>query len=484
MSRPLLLIICDFLLLSLLAIARFDLPEAGEPAERERAPEREDDAGEEELVEVLRLALEAERAEREQAQSNLEQTQQELQQRLADLAQREQQVVELDERRAELEAERARLRETQEQTRQALSQAETRLSSAEERLQQTRQEQRAIEEAEQATRERLAAIQEELQRREQALAQATENISDLESERRVLEEERRALSTELRVREAEKAILANNLTAARTEVQTIREEKRTIQEQAQRLAEGVSTLAQSSQQIEEQIRDSRPRSANVIYADYLENRVRVRFEGVFSTLFGTRSETFEAHTVIARLAGESYALVHVDATPFTVDTTGGIPREVRGSVRLGREVLPVREVRFLRSDPRILAIPVSQEAVEAAGIRPVRIENDPLRFAEAVVVGQREGYYGETAFRLNPDQPEHLLMENKILSRLIGEFAPARGDLVFSGAGELLGLMASGRLAALVRNPAPVASIRVGGDYESSEAEDVIAEARRAAREN
>lgn len=478
MSRPLLLIICDFLLLSLLAIARFDLPEAGEPADEE-AVSREDDAREQELVEVLRLALEAERAEREATASELAETRRELDERMTDLAVREEQVEQLEQRRTELEEDRQQLSEAFERTRQTLASTENRLSTAEERLVETRAEQRAIETAQQATRERLQVIQEELSRREEALAQASENLTELESERSLLEEERRALATELRVREAEKAILAENLQSARTEVQTLRTEKETIQQQAVRLAEGVTSLAESSREIEQRIREGRPSSPNVIYADFLDNRVRVRFEAVFDTLFGTRTETYEAHTVLVRLGGQTYAIVHTDASPFAVDRAAQTPREVRGSLRLGRDAISVNEVRLLRADPRLMAIPVGEETVEAAGIAPVRIERDPLRFADAVVIGQQEGYYGQTAFRIDPGDPGYVVMERKVFSRLLGEFSPARGDLVFSGGGELLGLMATNQLAALVLDAAPLTTIPVSDRYDRETADRELEQARR-----
>ena len=64
MNKTLLLIICDFLLLSLLALARFDLPEETQK-EEDMLEIKKEELVDEDLMEVLKLSLELEEANRD-----------------------------------------------------------------------------------------------------------------------------------------------------------------------------------------------------------------------------------------------------------------------------------------------------------------------------------------------------------------------------------------------------------------------------------
>ncbi|HAV63961.1 MAG TPA: hypothetical protein DCY13_16540, partial [Verrucomicrobiales bacterium] len=116
MNKALLIIICDFLLLSLLSLARFDeVPVDQQP---DQAPPSDQVTSQSDLMDALQTALEQEQRNREQLQSELEETRSEVKTREQLLAEREanlrnlQQNLQITEEQARLlEQERTALNE-------------------------------------------------------------------------------------------------------------------------------------------------------------------------------------------------------------------------------------------------------------------------------------------------------------------------------------------------------------------------------------
>jgi hypothetical protein len=63
---------------------------------------------------------------------------------------------------------------------------------------------------------------------------------------------------------------------------------------------------------------------------------------------------------------------------------------------------------------------------------------------------------------LDQELPGYVRMDNRLLRRLFGDFSPSQGDLVLSKTGELLGVMVSSDLCALVDNFLPMATLVTG----------------------
>src|SRR5690625_5593518 len=96
MNRSLLLVICDFLILSLLALGNFEQTESAEAdfeGDEIRAVQQADAS--EELIEALQLSLEEEQASRAELSSDLDLTEQTLREREEALAEREAHLREL-----------------------------------------------------------------------------------------------------------------------------------------------------------------------------------------------------------------------------------------------------------------------------------------------------------------------------------------------------------------------------------------------------
>src|SRR5207248_8766552 len=72
--------------------------------------------------------------------------------------------------------------------------------------------------------------------------------------------------------------------------------------------------------------------------------------------------------------------------------------------------------------------------------------------------------YGEVAFKLDASEPSYVRVDNRLMKRLFGEFAPSRGDLVLSKTGELLGIMVNNDYCAIINNFLPARALRTGDD--------------------
>ena len=101
----------------------------------------------------------------------------------------------------------------------------------------------------------------------------------------------------------------------------------------------------------------------------------------------------------------------------------------------------------------------------ARGVYP--LATDPFKFPEAVLIDGGGRGYGEVGFKLDPSGPGFVRVDNRLFKRLFGDFAPSRGDLVFSKTGDLLGIMVNSDYCAVLGNFTPQQTIRTGPDIKS-----------------
>lgn len=482
MSRTLLLVICDFLLLSLLALARFDTPEpdAGQAlADDVRLDERID----QDLFDLLALSLEAERDERSGLAEELDLTREELENRARQLAEREQELAErtqaaetisreadaLRRERERLAAEKARAEEERREFLDRFEATRKRLEQTEEdRLAVTR-ELAGLRESSAEERERARQLQEALRRQQEELARLAEERERLESERRTADMERMALRSQLEVAEAERRLVAENLETARQEIVLSREERRAIQRTTEQLAEGVGALADSTAGIRQAVKQLQPVSMNALFEAFRQNRVGLVFDYEERGLLGSSRRSIELNTILATDGSRNLALAHIDDTPF--GRTGLENVEARLTID-GRQ-FRVPRVGFLAADPRIVAVAVPSNLIEEAGVQAFPLAAEPLRFPDAVLIDNRENYYGESPIRLDPDTERYMRMRSTLVNRLFGEFSPGRGDLVFAKTGEFIGIMVNNSYAAILPGLSLTAVLNLNDAFERTEAESV-----------
>ena len=450
MNRTLLLILCDFLLLNLLALTRW---ETAEPARAKQAPVPELAANaptkEQDLMAALRDSLADEKASRDQLVGKLQTSD-------AALMAREQSLTALRSESTKLSVEKNTL---------ATSLVETQRTAADLGRKVAAATQDAV-----LTKEQLAQLQRELAEKRAEAERQKQALVALELKREKEQGEARkqieGLTVAVMVGEQQKKALSDQAADLKTQVRVERQERAKVQETATQLAQGVGQLAEKSGELTKEIRDNRPINVNVLFNDFLANRVNATFAATRKGFLGPVSKAKEAATVLVTDGRQIYALLHADDTVLAVAAENN-PDWEKLSVEYShgpayRGVAGV--MHFLAHDPRIVVLPIAAAQAGSLGANVYSLAADPFKFPEAVLISGGGKGYGEVSFKLDPSQPGFVRVDNRFFKRLFGDFAPSRGDLVLSKTGELLGMMVNSDYCAVLKDFTPLQSVRTGDD--------------------
>lgn len=443
MNKTLLLIICDFLLISILALVEFK-PEAA-PEAVDEAALREDSA--EEMLELMELSLNHEANQRSQLESSLQskeqqlaQTNEELQQTASRLSETSSSLELTEQQRQALQQQREELAANLRQTRQSLD------LTAEEKealAQQLRQQD-----------QRSRQLQEELQRQQKEADAKAEALRQAENQLSSLQQEQQTLQTELKVTETEKALLRENLAAAQTEVERARLDAERAAQRSENLAADVSQLARSSSDLKQQIEKAQPVSMNAIYSQFANNSLPLTFQWSESGFFGQSQRTRSVSAVLVTVNDAAYAFFATAETPLA---NGIPPEEITAVLQPGDRSFAIRELGFLQNHTNVAAVRFPKDLLAELDLIPFPIATDPFRFTEAVLVSSDRPAYGEIPTRVPPDQQDALEIQNSLMTRIFGDYSPNPGDYVFSQSGALIGIMTS-RNRAIILPPQPSVS--------------------------
>lgn len=502
MNRTLLIVICDFLLLTLISTARLDQPpqvstEAPKQLQVEtysnpatQAPDSTPppplDPRTADVLDAMKSSLETERSSREQLASALSETeaalraqqqlaaqrQQELEGATRTIQAKEQETRILEQARnrlaSEYNAAQTNLANFQKQlaatsaearlSQERLSTVEKQFSQARDNLVQLEKELSSTSTEAKMARDRLAQIENDLRSRQTEAEQARSRIDQVERLRQAAELEREKIAGQLKVAETEQRMTQQQLTAAQ-------QEKEQIQKVANELAEGVVQFAEKQGELTKEIRENRPLSANTIFAEFITNRVNTDFRADRSGVLGrTISKDTQARTILVSDGTQNYALFHVDDTPFRIEEFGKDWERFIVHLYRGNTILPMERVHFLSMDPRVVVIPVSDAQATQLGSKVYNTVADPYKFEDALILGADEGYYGECRFALVPSNRAYLKMDRSALGRFVGKFNPSRGDLVLSKSGDLIGIMVNKQYCALLTTFVPRTTIPAGSN--------------------
>ena len=440
MNKTLLLIMCDFMLLNLLALTRWEKAEPAHTQLETAAPRSAANAPSinADMVELMRISLEDEKNSRESLAAQLSSTQ-------GTLSEREKNLAAVQSQKGQLE--------------RTLSATQTSVKELEQRYTATSQEASM-------SKEQLAKLQREL---EEKKAEAERQRVELARAERANAEARQRienLNVAVKVAEQEKQLIAQNLTEAKQQVEVERAERVKVQEQTTQLAQGVGQLAEKSVELSQEIRTNRAVNPNLIFSEFQANRVATRLSARKPGLFSPTVKEKETQTVLVSDGHRTYALMHLSDTPFTLAETPADYDRVTGTLTRGSFNAPVGELQFLRLDPRIIVVPVDDSLAALMGAKIYRLAKEPFKFPDAVLVRADDGHYGETALRIDPTSNSYVRLDNRIVTRLFGEISPKRGDLVFSKTGDLIGMMVNADYCAVLGDFTAADTLKAGDNPE------------------
>lgn len=437
MNRTLLLILCDFLLLTLLALTDWQksAPTPAHPPTPAAAsgPSSKAVTADDDIVSVMKLSLEDERAQRDRISQQLQTAQ-------ADLGEREKTITEREKTLAETRAKAATLSDQF-----AAAAAEAQINK--EGLEQARRDLAAREAEAERRKAEVAAL-------EKAQAEARAKIEDL--------------TVTVRVAEVEKQQLRAATETLKEQVEAERQDRIKVQEATTQLAQGVGQLADNSTALTKEIRDNRPINANILYQEFIANRFVVSCIGSRPSMMSTRTETKDTRTIFVTDGRDTYALLHINDTPFlSLSETSWNWTSLKIELRKGASKQDASRLVFLALDPRVAVVPVAEDQRAALGVKAYPVALQPFKFETAVLVSNGGSGYGEVPFKLDPSHPSYVRMDNRLVRRLLGDFSPTRGDLVLSKTGELLGIMVNSEYCAIVNNFLPAQAMQTGDDLAS-----------------
>jgi len=430
MNRSILIVICDFLLLSLLTfstdINRMADENTRPPTNVSVATNNVMDTGQD-LAAVMKLALEEERKGHEQLQQQLATARDAANQRQAQLNAREQEYQRLQ---------------------QQFAAARTNLENLNRQLQNNSAQ----------SQQKLAATEAEAQQQSELAAALRQQLEQFAKTNQLAQAEKQQLSNQLQLAEANARAAADRAALMQQEVQAERTENA-------RLAEGFKTLATNSSQLTQEIRENRALAPNTIFSEFVSNGIEANILASRSGFLGMNSSSSkETKTVLVTDGTNTFALCHVQDTPLKLWDPGTDWDALTGTLAGNAAQVAIHSLSFHKADPRVVMMPVSPAEVRQLGGRVYRISSDPYKFQDVVLVGADAGYYGECNFQIDLNTPQYVKLDRSLLRGLFGKFNPSRGDLVFSRTGELLGIMVNSTYCLVIHNFAPAATLQFGPD--------------------
>jgi len=500
------LVICDFLLLSMLALARFDPPEERpEPGLDATASSASAEA---ELIALLEESLESELNSRENLTEDLTETRESLQEKARLLAEREAalertesalkmsaaEAEQLAQTKSEIEAERARLAKERNEIADRFDRTRTELED-------TRSEQvelvstlGQLKEESSLAKEKLSQTEEELLAREMALTEREAALKAAEEAKAQLAAEREALNRQLEVAQAERRLLEQNLSREQAEKTLLQAEKEQAFARADRLTDnvsalgqgvnqleqGVSSIARASQDMREEMVAARPQTMSQIFTRFQNNRASLRFfadeRGVFGSADGRRYES--KSILIEDEEGNAYLVTHSSNTPFAFTKNQRNLRGVRVEATLGDRSFAIPQIGFLSTDPRLIFVPLPASLVAASGLETFPLALQPERWEEAVLVKSDESNFGRTGFRRLTESARFLKMDRPALGELFADFASSRGDLAFTKNSRFIGLLTDSRHAVVIDQFTAAAILDMGTAFNAQKSADTIGRLR------
>jgi hypothetical protein len=435
MNRSILIVICDFLLLSLLTFSTDINHMANDKTQRSAHVDvttNEVVQPGKDMMTLMNQALADERKGREQLQQQLASARNTAGSQQEALARAEQANERLQQQSASLQQQAAGLQ-------QQYTAAQANVEDLNRQLQNNSTQA-------QMSRQKLAETQAEEQKQSDLAAQLKQQLD-------LLMHSNQLTQTALQLSEAERQAALDRAALMQQDVQAARAENA-------RLAEGFKSLATNSSQLTQEIRENRALAPNTIFSEFVTNRVQTAIDAARTGFLGIdEGKNRQTQTILVTDGTNTYAIGHVDDTPLTLWDPGTDWDGLTGELTAHSADVPIRSVSFDQDDPRVVMFPITQAEAQQLGCKVYRISTDPYKFQDAVLIGADNGYYGQCDFQIDLSTPQYVKLDRSLLRGLFGKFNPSRGDVVFSRTGQLLGIMVNSTYCLMIHDFAASATL-------------------------
>jgi len=511
MNRSLLLVVCDFLLLSILALARFDVPADATIAkdgqkivsnaviERISDGENYDDvvaeleATNETLLENLssdkddlleqKLKLEDQIAQR---QKELEDKENQIASRDAVIADNEEEIKksqaeaqELERKREEIEKKREALLQTNAASKKELELLSKNLADAKKKSDQLAELKAKTEKEAETFRVELAKSIEKVKAEEKATAEAQAQLKDekrrgdaLVASTAKFDEKIDSINAGLKGVGEDLKVVGQGLAGVGDKITNVTNDVNSVKQDVSRVGQEIEGVGSKVENIKKEVEvsvaqqkenfkkltDVQTKSLNEIFTRYDENKIKLKLTFTHKGGFmgATKKDTFEMDTIIMVDGSFAYSLVHARSSPFRLEPSVRKLTEVSGQINSPKlnNAIEIKEVAFM-DDPRILIVPLyinPKELEKTSEIEVFNAPQNPYLFSEAVVVNAKSGRFGQTDFIRDERDSRYIKVSHTNFAFITGKFDPGKGDLVFSQKGELLGIMVNNDYAFHVKN--------------------------------
>ena len=415
------LVVCDFLLLSILALARFDVPEGAiiaqdsqkvvskEVIERISDGENYDDvvaeleATNETLLENLSSDKDALVAEKEELEAQILERQKELADKEKEIASRDQviagneeTIARAQEEASELARQREEIAKKREELLQSNAASKKELELLAKNLEEAKKKQdelaalkaskereaesakielaATIEKAkagEKAAEEAKALLMEEKKRSDALVASTTKIDQKIDS----LNQGLVGVGQDLKVVGEGLAGVGDKISTVTKEVSSVKEDVSGVKATVAEVSEEVSGVGSKVETIKkeveqtaavqkenfEKLNERQKQSLNEIYTKYDNNKVNLSFEFLHKGGFlgAERKEKFSMDSIILADGSFAYTLVHSKESPFRLQPRSRSLLTVKGQITSEKldKPIAIREIAFM-DDPRIIIIPL------------------------------------------------------------------------------------------------------------------------------
>ena len=482
------IVICDFLLLSLLSLANFDKPNIDEKKEVEKklALEQQNFA-DSQMLDLLKMSLDSERDRRISIDSDVAKLEK-IAEENKKLAQRQKKILDARENelkllaktKTDLESEREQILKKSSELQSRVMQAEKRnqrlqeeIISASSKLEKSANERIALEkkigdmkEIDSSSRIKLEAVQNELRQNKERLEQLRTESESLKTENKAIEAEKQALATRLEVASTKTQIYEENIKRYQALVDIEKTEKAKIREHAETLAVGVNQLAEQQQQLNSKVKDLRPKTSSEVFELVKSRFVKVIFAYSRRGLLGKSESFIELRALPIEIAGKFWVILDASETIIAPTPHQYYPPDTLSVSIQGKAFrFQPTAIRSIAEDPRLLAIEFPKEFIDKEKIEPLSRPENFFAFSDCVVINPSKFYYGQIPFRADFKNPAYAKLDVGLIQSVFGEFSPSSGDYVMTRSGNIIGSMIDGSLALLFKTITPLDTLQVGQNY-------------------